>query len=449
MKITFLGASGTVTGSSYALTSGAGQSILIDLGMFQGLPDIEELNYRHFAFDARKLTGVVLTHAHLDHCGRLPIILPKGFRGEIYMTLPTADLTEIALVDSAKVAKQDHKEILYDRRLALKTIDQFKTEDYRTPFRIGDFVITFRDAGHILGSATLEITDTQANSEIKKIVFSGDLGNSPEDLVKPTELLDTADAVVMESTYGDKLHPTDDPSEALLKEVQAVEESGGVLLIPSFALEKTQELLHMLMHLKEEGKIKFATPVVLDSPLAEKATYAYLDAPQLLNEHLQQELKTGIPFDFPGLKIMQSIVESADLDKNAGPLVIIAGSGMMSGGRIMAHAATFLPLPTTRIFFTGYQGEGTIGRALIEGQKEVEIDGYHVPVKASINKTEAMSSHADQGQLLKWLGAMKGVKKVFITHGEDPSREALKQKITETLSISDVTLPKLNQEFEF
>lgn len=449
MKIKFLGAAGTVTGSSYVLTSGSGQSIMIDLGMFQGTPEIEQLNYKDFDYDPTNLSAVILTHAHLDHCGRLPIILPKGFKGKIWMTPATRDLTELSLLDSAKVALQDHKKILYSRELAFQTINRFKTIEYRNQIHIDNFMITFRDAGHILGSASLEIEDKQPNSGIRKIIFSGDLGNSPEDLVHETELLESADAVVMESTYGDRLHPNENPEDILLSEIESTAASGGTLLLPAFALERTQELLHMLMHLKKAGKIPATIPVFMDSPMAEKATMIYMDYRDLFNKHIQTDLKSGNPFKFPGLQVSVKRGDSQNIHYYNGPKIIMAGSGMMVGGRIVGHAAKYLTHPNNRLLIVGYQGEGTLGRELMEGKKEVIIDGVTIKVKASVNTTHAMSSHADQQQLLEWLKHIKNVKKVFLTHGEDGPREALAQKVTQELGISDVSMPSLNEELSF
>lgn len=446
MKIKFLGAAGTVTGSSYVLTSGVGQSILIDLGMFQGIAAIEKLNFEWFDYDCSRLAGAVLTHAHLDHCGRLPILMPRGFGGDIWMTSPTYDLTELSLFDSANIAKFDRKKALYDKNLVEKTIARFKRTDYGTTFHIGGFAITMRDAGHIVGSASLEIEDLVPNSSLRKIIFSGDLGNYPEDLVKTTEMISSADAVVIESTYGDKNHPDLVAADALQAEINAVEKSGGALLIPSFSLEKTQDLLHMIKHLKAESKVATETPVFLDSPMAQKATEIYLRYSDLFNEHIQDEMKNGNPFDFPGFESSFSREDSLEIQDRPGAKIIIAGSGMMTGGRILSHAAHFLPMASTRLFIVGYQGEETIGRELLEGSKNIIIDKHTVAVKASINSTRAMSSHADQSQLLNWLKHIKGVKKVFITHGEDTSREALAQKITADLGITDVYRPTMNQE---
>jgi len=449
VKIKFLGASsGIVTGSSYVLTSASDKSILIDLGMYQGTADVEKLNYEPFNYDPKNLCGAVLTHAHLDHCGRLPILIPRGFQGNIWMTPATRDLTELSLFDTAKIARNDGKPILFDEKLVEKTVAGFKTIDYHIPFQIGDFTISMFDAGHILGSASLEIEDRSPNSEIKKIIFSGDLGNPPEPLEKITETIEAADAVVMESTYGDRFHPKEDPAEALQSEINKIETSGGTLLIPAFSLERTQELLHMIKHLKKDAKILAQTPIFLDSPMAEKATIIYTHYFQNFNSHIQDDARNGSPFEFPGLDIVTDGRQSEDLDTNPGPKVIIAGGGMMTGGRIVSHALHYLPTASTRLFIVGYQGEETLGRKLLEGAKKVIIEGVNIEVKATVNNTQAMSSHADQNQLVSWLTEIKNVKKLFITHGEDGSRQALAQKITENLGIRDITLPILNQEVE-
>lgn len=446
MKIKFLGAAGTVTGSCYVLTSGSGKSILIDLGMFQGPPEIEKLNRVPFDYDLSHLAGAVLTHAHLDHSGRLPILLSHGFRGNIWMTPPTRDLTEISLYDSAKIAKEDSRPALFNHDLAVQTVLKFETVDYRIPKQIGDFMITFRDAGHILGSASLEIVDNNPNSEIKKIVFSGDLGNSPEPLEQATELIDNSDVVVMESTYGDRIHPKGSPVEAVQTEINAIEKSGGTLLVPTFSLDRTQEMLHMIMHLKKDGKIKNETPIFMDSPMAEKATRVYVNYPKDFNSHIQNDLKIGDIFVFPGLTVIGRSGESAALHDNPAPKVIIAGSGMMSGGRIVAHAAYYLPIASTRLMIVGYQAVGTLGRRILNGDKTLNINGITVNVKATVSETQAMSSHADQAQLMVWLKHIKGVKKLILTHGEDEPRAILAKKITDELKIKDITLPVSNQE---
>jgi len=449
MKIKFLGACGTVTGSSYLLTSGSGQPILVDLGMFQGSPETEKLNYNSFDCDVSQISAAILTHAHLDHCGRLPILLAHGFKGSIWMTPPTKDLTELSLYDSAKIAKEDLHPILYDLELAEETVTKFETVDYRIPKQIGNFTVTFRDAGHILGSASLEIVDNSPDSEIKKIVFSGDLGNTPEDLEMPTELIDKGDVVIIESTYGDRLHPKGSPVDQIQSEINTIEMSGGTLLVPAFSLDRTQELLHIIMHLKKEGKVKDTTSIYLDSPMAEKATQIYINYPKDLNSEIQGDLKIGDVFDFPGLSVIENAQGSISLHQQSGPKVIIAGSGMMTGGRIMGHASYYLPMDSTRLLTVGYQGIGTLGRQLLDGGRDVNINGIRVNVKASVNDTQAMSSHADQGQLINWLKHIKDVKKVFITHGDDIPRATLSKKISDELNIKDITLPVMNQEILF
>ncbi len=449
MNVKFLGAAGTVTGSSYVVTSGSGQSILIDLGMFQGPSEVNKLNYAPYDYDPSLLSAAILTHAHLDHCGRLPIIMPRGFKGDIWMTPATRDLTELSLFDSAKIAKDDAKEFLYDSAMVTQTITKFRPVDYHIPSQIGDFIVTFRDAGHILGSASLEITDKNPSSEIKKIVFSGDLGNTPEPLEAATELIDSADAVVMESTYGDRLHPTGSPINSIQSEINIVESTGGTLLIPSFSLDRTQELMHIIMHLKRNGKIKNETPIYMDSPMAQKATTVYVNYPKLFNAEVQEDLKIGDIFSFPGINVVNGRRESEGLCSIAGPKVIIAGSGMMTGGRIVGHAAHYLPIASTRLLIVGYQGEGTLGRELFEGKKDVFIDGKTIKVNGTVTDIQTMSSHADQKQLMNWLGHIKNVKKVFLTHGEDGPRTILSQKISEDLNIKDISLPTLNQEVQF
>ena len=447
MKIKFLGAAGTVTGSSYVLTSENGQSILIDLGMFQGPPEIDKLNYEPFDYDVSTLSGAILTHAHLDHCGRMPILVKNGFKGSIYMTPPTADLTELSLMDSAKIAKEDKTKVLYNQNDVSSLVKQFVVVDYHREIHIGDYVITFKDAGHILGSASLEIIDKNPDSDIKKVIFSGDLGNTPSLLEKETEFVDSGDVVVMETTYGDRLHPDENPVDALQTEINAVEVNGGTLLVPSFSLDRAQELLHMVVHLKKEGKIKNETPVILDSPMAEKATKIYVDYPKLFNPHIQSDYRIGQLFDFPGLEVTANWKQSQALHMRQEPKVIIAGSGMMTGGRIVGHAAYYLPNPTTRLMIVGYQADGSLGRKLLEGSKEIYINGVNIQVKGSVHNTQAMSSHADQEQLIKWLKNIKGVKKLFLTHGDKQSREVFSKKVDLELGIDDIVLPNQNQEF--
>lgn len=448
MKLKFLGAAGgVVTGSCYLLSSYSGQTVLVDCGLFQGTPETDKLNYLPLDCDCAGLSAVFLTHAHLDHCGRLPILTKHGFNGNIWMTAPTRDLAELTLLDSAKIAKEDGKVALYDKDQAIATINQMKTLEYDSPLVVADFTITVRDAGHILGSSSIEIVDNSSPSE--KIVFSGDLGNSPQDLVKPTEPIASADYAVMESTYGGRSHPEEDPVGLLRSEINTIENTGGTLLIPAFSLERSQELLHIISHLKKNNLIKSETPVFLDSPMAEKATRVFEKYFPLFNPEIQLDKKSGDPFSFPGLSLVETREQSDELINIKTPKVIIAGSGMMAGGRIMNHALQYLPLASTRVFIVGYQAEGTLGRALLEGQKQVIIEGASVEVAASINQTQAMSSHADQPRLLKWIENIKGLKKIFLVHGEQSERQELSAKITTIEPSLQIFLPDLDEEAIF
>lgn len=449
MKIKFLGASGTVTGSCYLLTSDSGESIMIDCGLFQGTPEIDSLNYGELMCDVSSLEGVVLTHAHLDHCGRLPILVTKGLNKPIYMTEPTRDLTILSLYDTAKINKEEKwKKPLYNEDAVDEVIKFFKTVEYREPFKVGPFSVTMRDAGHIIGSACLEVVDENAKGEVKKIVFSGDLGNSPEPIVRPTEKIDRADIVVMESTYGDRLHPEGDPAVRIQEEINKVESSGGVLLIPAFSIERSQELLHIIAHLKKDDKVSEQTEIVFDSPMGIKATDIFERYSKYFSDELKNNHNSSDPFGFEGLNVVENSKQSRGIDNSGGPKVIIAGSGMMTGGRIIEHALNYLPLKSTRLLIVGYQGEGTLGRRIIEGQKKVKIKGQEISINATVNEVQTMSSHADQKGLISWFENIRGVKKLFLTHGENGARGTLEEKLKKDLSFNSIDLPTLNQEVD-
>lgn len=435
--ISFLGASGEVTGSSYRITLGDDTSILVDFGMFQGGEDLSELNYKPLTYNPSQLQAVFLTHAHLDHCGRLPLLIFGGYFGKIYMTAPTKDLVEVILRDSAKVMGEDmQKQPLYTEDEVNKTLALFEIVEYDKPYTVGGVEATFRDAGHILGSASIQLKDL---TDHQTMVFSGDLGNYPEDIVRPTAMIDESDIVVMESTYGDKEHPQEDVSATLQEEINTIEKSGGVLLIPAFSIERTQELLHRLYHLKKDGKIKADTPVFMDSPMAIKATVIFRDFKQYYNDEIKSH--TDDPFSFEGLVLTEDSRDSKEIAKTMDPKVIIAGSGMISGGRMTHHAINYLPLASTHILFVGYQAEETVGKQILEGAKQVRINKTFVHIKAQVREVQSLSSHADQPKLLKWLGHIKGVKKVFLIHGDTVQRETLAEKIKTTLE-KEVILPK-------
>lgn len=444
-SIGFYGASGTVTGSNYVLTSSDNSRILVDLGMYQGTEEIVALNRKPLAYDPRQLTGALLTHAHLDHCGRLPMLVKQGFRGKIFMTEPTLEMMQIVLLDAAHIAEIDENvPQLYKDSDVLRLLDHVEVVDFDQTLRLGGFQITFRDAGHILGAGSLEMHDPRS-THAQKIVFSGDLGNFPHSMLVSPHMFDSADVVVMESTYGGRNHPTDHALDILQAEVNAVEESGGVLMIPSFAIQRTQELLVMMRQLKDAGKIRMQTPVYLDSPMAIKVTEIYKHFGNLYNDSFHSVIGKSDPFRFPGLNILLRSKDNHIIETTLGPRVIIAGSGMMSGGRILKHAQKYITHSKNRILFVGYQGEETLGREISEGAHEVLIQDTQLQVRAHITKMGSMSAHADESMLLKWLSHMQGVKKVFLTHGENTSREALAPKVR-ALGIQDVDMPELFDE---
>lgn len=441
-NIAFLGASGEVTGSNYIVTGEDGTKLMVDFGMFQGEEEIVDLNYQPLLFKPSEIKAVLLTHAHLDHCGRLPMLAFKGFMGKIYMAAPSRALVEVILTDAAKVAKMDETHApLYTQEEVDKVLEMIEVIAYDQEFSIENFRITFREAGHILGSASIEILDTLDN---KRAVFSGDLGNFPEDIVRSTKFIDSADYVVMESTYGDSSHPEEDVSSIIQEEINAIEDHGGVLLIPAFSIERTQEILHRIHHLKKDGKVKAQTPVFLDSPMGIHATIIFKDFKTFYNDELNQHTKD--PFSFEGLVITEEARDSKEIIGAMDPKVIIAGSGMLSGGRILHHAMNYLPLSSTRVLFVGYQSEETNGRKVLEGAKSIEIDDRQVRVRAHIREIKSMSSHADLPKLLEWLGHIKDVKKVFLVHGETKQRSTLRQTIKEKLSIPEVYTPQNGQE---
>lgn len=445
-SIQFFGAAGIVTGSCNLLTSDKGAKLLIDLGMFQGGDEIESLNYAPLGFDPSGLSGAVLTHAHLDHSGRLPLLTKNGYTGKIYMTEATRMLTALVLMDSAKIAdensRKNNREPLYTTEDVEFFLSKIETREYGQKFRIADFDIVFRDAGHILGSSAIQISDQSG----KSIVFSGDLGNTPEDMIRPTENIKEANFVVMESTYGSRFHKLEDPDAVLLEEISRIEKNKGVLLIPSFSIERAQEILHRINHLKNENKISAGTQVFLDSPMSIKATEIFRKFPELYNAELSEEVKKDDPFDFPGLTVCQTAEESKEILLTKPPKVIISGSGMMHGGRVLHHAINYLPLPETTLLLVGYQAPGTLGHFLAEGLTRVRIFDKEVQVKARVRMIEAMSCHADQKKLLNWLGYIKGVEKVFLNHGEDDSRKSLAKEITKQNLVKQIILPQLGDK---
>ncbi len=453
MKISFHGAAGEVTGSCIQIKTDR-TNFLVDCGMFQGSRFAREENFEDWAFDPAEIDFAILTHAHVDHCGRLPKLSVDGFKGKIYCTPATRDLAEIIMLDSAKVIKEEVMkyggQALFKEKDVFSVMPQFWGLDYGAQQELSENVtIRFKDAGHILGSASVEVW-VKDGDQTKKIVFSGDLGNPPAPIVRDTEFIDGADFVVIESTYGGRIHEPSEMRSNLLR--QAILESigkGGVLMIPTFALERTQEILYELNYLSETRQIP-KVPIFLDSPLALKALDIYRRYAKLFDEESRKRIESGDDiFKFEGLELVETVEQSKKINRVSPPKVILAGSGMSNGGRIMYHLKLYLPGEKNHMLIISYQSEGSLGRQLKDGAKKVIIDGEKVIVKAKITAIGSYSSHADQPKLLHWLKAVASPapQTVFIDHGEEKSTLMLADGIKQKLNIKTI-IPEKNKIYE-
>ncbi len=451
MKLTFHGAAKMVTGANYLLEDGK-TKILVDCGLFQGSSFCERKNFEPFPYDPKTIDAVLITHAHIDHCGRLPKLVKEGFSGKIFSTPPTKEFAEYLLIDSehllAKEAEAKKLKPLYSVDDVEGAIKLWQTIKYHQKFSIGNFNIEFYDAGHILGSSFIRIVLKSG----KSVVFSGDLGNVAAPLVKDTESLPTTDYALIESTYGNRLHEDIKTRKNVLEDmIEETIKAGGTLLIPAFATERTQDLLYELNELVENGRIP-RVPVFIDSPLAIKLTsvfqkYAlnpdYFDA-----ESLALEKKGDVIFNFPGLRFTLTTEQSKEINNIKGPKIIIAGSGMSQGGRILHHELRYLPDLKSAILFIGYQGEGSLGRQILDGAKTVKILGEEVNVNCKMKAIGGYSAHADQTKLMTWLNSAKSsLKKVFVVQGEEDQSLPLARKIEDELAIEAV-VPSSGEEYE-
>ncbi|MGI6423449.1 MAG: MBL fold metallo-hydrolase RNA specificity domain-containing protein [Candidatus Dojkabacteria bacterium] len=473
MKIQFLGATRTVTGSCYYIDTGTFK-FLVDCGAFQGKDELEKLNYEPFPFDPASIDAIFLTHAHYDHCGRIPILVKQGFKGRIFSTQPTRDLARIVLLDAANLQRESYekwtvrsreeseqKELseegsLYEQRKPLfsesdveSMMQLFEVYPYGASVNLHNGVeFRFRDAGHILGSAIMEFwVKTDAGRE-RKIVFSGDLGQPGARIVRDPDLIREADYVICESTYGNRLHKNKDETVLeLLSILKQAQEEGGNVLIPSFAIERTQEVLYEI-NLFVENKLLDPMPVYLDSPMASRATAIFRQYPTFYDEDARRLLDKGDdPFNFPGLEKIESVEDSKRLVSKNG-VVIIAGSGMCTGGRIVHHIKNHIYKPSTHMIFVGYQVEGTLGRKLVDGEKDIKVMGKPVEVHAKIHTLGGFSAHADQRDLRYWLRSFGHTpKKIFITHGDEEIAIGFATNIKSELNI-ETDVPKLNEVFE-
>lgn len=450
MKLTFLGAARIVTGSSYLLETGD-QKILIDCGMFQGSKTITALNRRGFSYDPTSLNAVILTHAHIDHSGLLPRLCKSGYKGPVYATKVTTELSGIMLPDSGHIQEFDAGianrkgqragkklvEPLYTVEEAYACLQQFLPQAYNTEIEISPAVtIRFQDAGHMLGSALVEIWVTEGDKKVK-LLFSGDLGQNNQPLIKDPTTVETADYVVIESTYGNRKHEYSDKTEVLEKIIKETVERGGNIIIPAFAVGRTQTMLYYLHKLYRQGKLP-DIPVILDSPLAIAATEVFTRNEQEYDTEAYDMVYKDHdnPLKMPQLKVTKTSEESKALNNLEQPAVIISASGMADAGRILHHLKHNLWREESSILFVGYQAKESLGRRLLEGVKRVKIMGEEISVRAKIYGLDGFSAHADQDQLLDWLGHVNKPTNVFIVHGEPDMSEPFAQLIREKLNIS-------------
>jgi len=425
-----------VTGANYLLSSGE-TKILIDCGLNQGGHYAERLNFGTFEYDPKEIKAVFVTHAHIDHTGRLPKLYKEGFRGEIYSTAPTKDFAQALLYDSedilAREAKRESLEPLYTKENVDQVLTLWQTAEYGKSFKVGPFKITLHDAGHILGSSSIEIEEGG-----KKIVFSGDLGNVNPPLIKEGEMIiPDADYALIESAYGDRLHESESGRRVKLEDVIIdTVRSGGVLMIPAFAMERTQELIFMIHELMKDQRIP-SVPVFLDSPLAIKLTEVYKKYESWFKGDIERLISRGDPlFSFSNLKLTRTTEESKAINDVPAPKIVIAGSGMSHGGRIMHHERQYLSDPQSAILFIGYQAKGSLGREILDGAETVKIFDEEVPVRCRKVEIGGYSAHADQKRLLEWLEpAAHSLKKAFVVQGDEGSSQALKNKIEDELAV--------------
>lgn len=463
MKLHFLGANRQVTGSRYLLEAG-GLRVMIDCGMFQERDHLDR-NWATSPVPPDTIDQLLLTHAHLDHCGLIPRLVAKGYAGPIHATSATRDLAEIVLFDSAEIQEEDaaYKRKRHQRegRKGPHPVEPlYKTADVRDALALfrsvrygqsvelnGAVSATFHDAGHILGSSLLEIT-VRENGSTRRVVFSGDLGKKDKPIVHDPTVLEQADYVVMESTYGDRDHPSNEGTEEqMAKVLDAAVERGGNILIPTFAVERAQELIFHLGRLIHQNRLP-PLLVFLDSPMAVDVTDVFREHRDLMDEHMQKRLADGrAMFDFPGLHLVRSRNDSKAINRIRGSCIILAGSGMCTAGRIKHHLANNISKPECTVVFVGYQAYGTLGRELIEGNSQVRIHGRKHPVRATIEQINGLSAHADRRELLGWLGHFERPRRVFLAHGEQDAAFALRDQIQSKWGW-DVSVPEYGETVE-
>ena len=463
IKLTFLGAAQSVTGSCYLVESGNFR-FLVDCGLYQER-EFRGRNWEPFPIPPETLDCVLLTHAHLDHSGLLPKLVSEGFQGSIYCVAATAEIAEIMLLDSANIQEEDaefkKKRHQKARRkgsypeVPLYTIDDAKSSfPLFSPVKYGKAIsivrgieATFYDAGHVLGSSMIRVRIRQ-NGEDRTILFSGDIGRWGKPILRDPTLFEEADYVIVESTYGDRLlEPLEDAASKLADVINTTVKSGGNIVIPSFALERSQEILYCLNEFIIEGRIPHLM-VFIDSPMAISITEVFKHHPELFDKEMVKLMRQKkSPFDFLGLSLVRSAEASKAINRIKGTVIIIAGSGMCTGGRIKHHLVTNISRKESTILFVGYQAAGTLGREIVDGAKKVRILGQHYPVRARVVQINGFSAHADRDGLLKWLSSLrKPPRRLFVTHGESSTSQHFASLVRDKTGW-EVAVPEYQEEF--
>ncbi len=454
-KLTFLGAARTVTGSKYLLEVG-GRKILIDCGLFQGLKELRLRNWEPLPVDPSELSAVVLTHAHLDHTGYLPRLVADGYRGRVFCTPGTSDLCKLVLPDSARLQEEDAREAnrsnyskhhpalpLYRESDAFRALSQLQPFGYNRPYTLIDGVgFEFINAGHLLGSAFIKMTIQGGPT----ILFGGDLGRYSRPVLPDPSPPPEADVLLVESTYGDRIHEADDQGARLAAIIKDTVARGGKLIIPAFAIGRVEEVLYWIKHLEDRGAIP-RIPVFLDSPMALEALRYYASRASELDPDIQEAVQIR-RFFTARFQPVSSAQQSAELVRSKIPSIIVSSSGMATGGRVLYHLEAALPDKRSTVLFVGYQAAGTRGRTLVEGAREVKMRGKLVPVNARVERLDSMSAHADSEEVLRWLGGFQRPPKMtYLVHGEPGPMDALKARIESQLQWN-VHTPALLEQVE-